>query len=258
MAKQLKPIPADGLSIPRANILIAEVGDTAFADVGDCESFSLSLEVQEVERYGKNFGTKQLRKSDVIQVDASISMELVDMTRFLRALSVAASDTGAALQTAAIGELHTVTGVEVGKVYKLPHRSVSNVAVADGTGAVDYVEGQHYVLLDETGYVQVIATPAGADTDLAVSYDAAEITADDDKLLAGIGSQWNVRRCIHVVGINKVGKRDILVLHDVQIRPEGDRAFQGGDEYATLTLTGRVFADPSQAEGFELGYLSEV
>ncbi len=35
-----------------------------------------------------------------------------------------------------------------------------------------------------------------------------------------------------------------MVLHDAQIRPSGEKAGIGEDDYASLELTGKVFADP--------------
>ena len=259
MATQLRPLTAENLSIPRANVLIGAVGSNKLEDAGDCEAFSLSIEVQEAERYGKNFGLKTLRRSDVIQVDASVSMELVDMTKFLRALSVGGSDQGRVSQTAVTAATHTIQNVEAGRIYKLPHRAISNFSIDDGEAApVAFVEGVDYVLLQESGYVQIVKLPDGAGPNAEILYDAAQIDAVDEKLLVGIGSDQNIRRQIHVIGINKVGPRDVLVLHDVKIRADGDRGFIGGDDYATITLTGRVYADPSQEPGFELGYLSEI
>lgn len=257
MARSLQPIPASGLSIPRANVLIGDVGGDHLIDVGDVEAFSLSLEVEEVSRYGKNSSTKTLRRSDVTQVTATISMSVVDMTKFMRALSVASADSGRYTQSSAVGAEVSFTNVAGGRVYKVPHMRLTGVSVSDGSGRV-FTPGVHVVVLEDSGYVQVLSTPAGSDSEMVVTYSAPEIVADDDMLLAGIGSNFDVRKTVHVVGINKIGPRDMLVLHDVQLRPEGDRAFQGEDDYAQLTLTGKVFQDPSQPEGLELGHLITI
>lgn len=258
MANQLQPLPASGLSVPRANILLADVGTQAFTDVGDCENFTMSLEVEEIERYGKNFSTKTLRKSDVIQVNATISFEVVDFTKFIRSLSVGADDKGRFTQNAATAETKTFASVAPGKVYKVDHMGISSVTVSDGSGLVEYIQGVHVIVLNDTGYIQVLVKPEGADADMVVEYSAPAIVADDEKVMAGIASNMNIRKTIHVIGIGAIGQRDLLVLHDVQMRPEGDRAFVGEDDYATLTITGRVFADVSKAEGLQLGHLITI
>ncbi|MCF7728659.1 hypothetical protein [Sulfitobacter sp. M22] len=257
MATQLRPLPNDQLQVGRANVLIGEVGGTIFDDFGDCESFAITVNVEEIERYGKNNGVKQLRRTDVIQVDAEITIEALDMTPQLRALSVGADLGSYFLQTAETAATFDIVSVEAGKIYELPHRKLSNVAIEDGMG-VPYVENIDYVLMDESGYLQIIKIPATADADLTVTYDAAEITADDGSFMAGIGSNFNVRRAIRVVAINKIGPRDMLVLHDVQIRPNAEKAMIGGDEYGSITLTGKVFIDPTQDPEFGLGYLTEI
>lgn len=257
MATQLQPIPASGLTVPRANVLMADVGSSEFIDIGDCESFSLSLEVEEIERYGKNFSTKTLRKSDVIQVNASISFEVVDFTKFMRALTVGADENGRYTQDAATDETVTFSNVSAGKVYKLPHMSISSISIDDGLG-VDYLEGTNVVVLGESGYIQVLTTPETAGSDLVVTYSAPAVAASDDRILAGVGSNFDIRKSVHVISINKIGARDLLVLHDVQLRPESERQFVGEDDYASLTLTGKVFADVSKAEGMQLGYLTEI
>lgn len=258
MAKALQPIPASGLSIPRANVLIGDVGSNYMIDVGDVETFSLSLEVEEVERYGRNFSMKTLRRSDVIQVNATISMSVVDMTKFMRALSVASKDDSFYTQQAVTDNAVTFQNVAGGRVYKVPHMKLASVSVTDGSGLVEFVPGLHVVVLEDSGYIQVLNTPAGADGSMIVTYDAPAISSSDDMLMAGIGSNFDIRKTVHVVGINAVGPRDMLVLHDVQMRPDGERAFQGEDDYAQLSITGRVFADPTKPEGFQLGHMITI
>ena len=258
MAKQLRPIPSDGLSVERANVIMSDVGTNEFTDIGDVEGISISLSFEEIERYGKNFGTKQLRRSDITGINMALSMETVDMTRFMRTLAVGAKEGSYATQTAATSEVFTITSVKAGKVYKLPHRNLSAVTVDDGTGMVPYAVGVNVVILEESGYIQVLSVPTGADADVTVTYDAPAIGEVDDIMQVGIGSNFNIRKTLHIIGINDIGPRDLLVVHDVQLRPEGDRGLVGGDDYSSLSITGRVFADPSQEKGLELGYLTEI
>ncbi|MCL6286191.1 hypothetical protein M3P21_22110 [Ruegeria sp. 2012CJ41-6] len=258
MATELRPIPNDKLEVGRANVMMAAVGGTAFDDFGDCESFTMSINVEEIQRYGKNSGVKRLRRSDVIQVDAEITIEALDMTPALRALSVGAELSTMYVQTAETTAKHDISGVQAGKIFELPKRKLSKVTVTDGAGGVTYASGVDYVLLEESGYLQIIQIPSGADADIEVTYDAAEIVVSEGKFKAGIGSNMNVRRTIHVISINTSGPRDQLVLHDVQVRPSGEKAMIGGDEFGSISLIGKVFVDPSQPPEFGLGYLTEI
>lgn len=257
MATELRPLPNTNLALPRCNVLIGDVGGTEFVDLGDVEALSMELSVEEISRYGRNSGTKQLRKSDVIQVDATLTMTVMDMTKFARALSVGGAETSQD-QAAQTGLVYAATGAAAGKIYELPEFDVSNVVVQDGIGAETYVPGVDYIVLEEAGYVQILSVPAAADADIMVTYDCGERTGDNAIFMAGIGNAWNVEKAVKIVSINKIGPRDEITFHRVELRPSGSKDLQGQDDYATLELTGRIYVDPSQPSEFALGYMKEV
>ena len=251
MARELRKIPTDGLSIRACNALMADVSSNHFVDIGDVEAATLAIEVEEISRKGRNSATRYTRASDVVEVNATLTMTILDLSKFWRALSVGA-DTGTKYtQAEATAATFAVDGVKPG-IYKLPHLRVSNVSVADE--ATPFVQGIHYVVLEDTGYVQVLTVPAGA-TGMEVTYDAAAVVAGDEVVRAGVGSNFDIHKTIHLVGINPRGPRDLLILHDVRLRIDGDVAFQGGDDYAQLEITGTVLADPSRDTEFALGEL---
>jgi hypothetical protein len=258
MATQFQPLPNTNLAIPRAAVLIADVGSDTFTDLGDAENVALNIEVEEVERYSKNSGLKNLRASNVLQVTAALTLELADMTKFARAITVGGKEEKYA-QIGEVGLSKMVQNVDSGSIIKLPGFGVENVTVDDGSGAVQYIEGVHYTLLPESGYVQITAIPVGADSDVNIGFDLEDKTNPGDEIFqAGIGSFFNVRKTVHIVSVNRVGPRDLLVLNDVQMRVDGERAFVGGDEFATVSIAGKCFVDPSKSQNYQIGYLSEI
>lgn len=242
MAANYGVLSSGTYSIPYASVLAKLVGTSKWILLGDVDSFSLTIEPQRQDRYGKDGSTRTLRASVVTQVDSTVSFKAMQWTSFIRALSVMGTATTQA-QASATGQTHMIADVEAGGIYQLPHYQVSVTSATDGSGTpVAYTAGTHYELVDaDLGMIKVIAIPGGAGSDLVITYDAAAIDATDDLMQAEIASDVDIRGELIVRGLSESGPREVLHLHDVQFAPSGERPFISGDDSFTgLDITGKA------------------
>lgn len=250
---QYLPLSNDLYSIPKAQLLFREQGSASFDLLGDSDEVTIEVAVEELERFTNETGTKQLAKTFLTQIDATVGMTLVQLSDRNRALSLL-SQLNFKVQSAAVGEtLSLVAPEHDNKIYILNGDiDLSNVVVLDG-GVVPYVEGVDYEIDNSAGFIQLIQAPGGADGDVEVTYDVAAILAADKRSELGIANKSENRGTLVIRGTNAVGPRLMVTLHDVQLRPDAERNYVSPEDLDTMELVGRVFRDETQAAGFELG-----
>lgn len=254
MSIQFTPLSNDLYSIPKAQILFKPAGAEAFELLGDADEVTVEPTVEETERFSNEGGVRLLAKTVVTQVDALLSMTLVQLSDRNRALSLLGL---LEYQTQLIQTNFDInlTAVEHdGKIYQLEHIDVTGVVVKDGADLVTYVLGTDYKLDAKAGFIQLINMPVGADGDLHIEYDAPAIVAADGIAKIGLASKTENRGTIIIRGTNEVGPQLMLQLHDVQIRPSAARAYISETDFDTIQVEGRIFRDENQASGYELGF----
>lgn len=242
-------------AIPKAQILWKPVGADSYTVLGDADDVNIETAVEETERYTNEEGLRIKSRTIVTQIDLTLSMTLVQLTDTNRALSLLGEVTPFT-QAAAADEVKNIAGVNHNDaVYQLDHRFIdgASVVITDGATTVNYVEGTHYRVDAEGGFIQFIAEPDGADGDAVITYDVLEITADDGKNLIGPASKSANRGSIIIRGQNDVGPRVMVELWDVQLRPAGERSYISETDLDTIELEGDIFRDPTKPAGFELG-----
>lgn len=254
MSIQFQPLSNDLYSIPKAQILFKPAGEEAFELLGDADEVTVEPTVEETERFSNEGGVRLLAKTVVTQVDAILSMTLVQL-----------SDRNRALSLLGLLEYHTqlvATGFDINllavdhdkKIYPLSHINVTAVVVKDGADAVTYVLGTHYKLDSKAGFIQLLAMPGGADGDLHIEYNAPAIVAADGIAKIGLAGKTENRGTIIIRGTNEVGPNIMLQLHDVQLRPSAARNYISETDFDTVQIEGRIFRDEAQAAGYELGF----
>lgn len=252
---QYLPLSNDLYSIPKAQLLFREQGSASFDLLGDSDEVTIEVAVEELERFTNETGTKQLAKTFLTQIDATVNMTLVQLSDRNRALSLL-SQLNFKVQDAAVGNtLSLVTPVHENKIYILNGDiDLSNVVVTDGDPTpVPYVEGVDYEIDTSAGFIQLIQAPGGSDGDVEIVYDVAAILAADKRSELGIANKSENRGTLVIRGTNAVGPRLMVTLHDVQLRPDAERNYVSPEDLDTMELVGRVFRDETQAAGFELG-----
>ena len=245
-------------SIPKAQILFKPLGAVAFELLGDADDVTIEPTIEESERFSNEGGVRLLAKTVVTQVDATVNMTLMQLSNRNRALSLLGL-LEFETQTAALAQVYLIEDVDHSdKVYQLPHIDLANVSVTDGAGAVPYVLNTHYRLDAPTGMIQFIAKPAGSDDDAEITYDGQAIVVGDKVAKFGIASQTENRGTLIIRGTNEVGPKSFVQLHDVQIRPDGGRAFISETDFSGVAVVGRVFRDENQDPGYELGFERDI
>lgn len=255
-----QPLSNDTYRLPRCQVLFRKQGSTKWSNLGDVEALSITPELTEIERYGKDSSTRVLRRSDVVQKDANGSMTLMQATADVRGmLFMSDPDTYVAQDSVAAGEAE-FSAVEAGGIYRLDSLDVTVSAVTDGDDVdpVPFVEGTHYRVDRRTGFIEVLALPETGDGDMVVTYTAPEITSTEKRQSLGLMSNNGVRGSLFIRGQGDIGPVEEVELWDVEIRPSGDIALQGEDDYASMELSMRIYADGTQAEGYQLGRIRSI
>jgi len=244
--------PSTDYSLPRAHVLWKPQGSNGLIILGDVENLRLNVEVERIQRYGKNYATQVKTASHVRQVGATVSYTLMQFLDVTRAHAVG-SDLAYHEQAAETAQTVTFDAVEVGRVYDVGRLGLTNVTVTDGAGTpVAYTAGTHYLLDEVAGLVQVLAKPETADTSLSVTYDCGAIAATDKRQVMGIGANTDLRGMFLVRGVSDIGRKTLLRLHDVLVSPSG-APYVGGDDYESLDFEGEVQVDPTQPDAYKLG-----
>lgn len=257
MAQQFSPLSSDLYSIPKAQILFKPQGSTAFELLGDSDEVTLEPTVEETERFSNEGGIRQLVKTVVTQVDAQLSMTLVQLSDRNRALSLL-GEIEYDEQTVAAGHEMTLTApLYGGKIYQLDHMDIDpeSVIVTDTTMVpVPLVLGTHYKVDTQAGFIQLLVKPDTANANVKIEYDAPEIVEAEGRTKIGLANKTENRGHVIIRGTNEVGPNLMLNLWDVQLRPDGARNYISETDFDTMTIVGRVFRDDTRDAGYELGF----
>jgi len=254
------PLSDELYSLPRAQILFRVKGTDRWTNLGDCEAFAITPNLTEIERWGKDSDTKVLRRTDVVQKGGDVKLTLLQMTDTIRGLLFMADPTSYLIQAAVTDGNAVFTDVAVGDIYSVGAVDVAVSAVTDGAAGtpVAYTEGTHYKVDRRTGFVEIIAKPGTAGDDLHITFSAPAVASTDKRFSGGFMQTNGVRGTLMARGQGAVGSNQEVMVWDVKLRPDGDIAIQGEDDYQQITLTGKMYSDGTQAPGFEYGRVRTI
>lgn len=209
--------------------------------VGDCDSFSLKVETEALERYSNEYSVKTKVLDGITSKTATVSLTVAQMSPVMRAAAVLGemSNFTQDAVTAATKDL-----AEVG-VYYLGACGITNIDVVLTADQTPAVSGTDYMIDAESGQIEVLT--AG----LTVTFDAPEIT---DLFATGIASGKGIRGMMIYRGVNAQGAVSVTHLHDFEMKPSNDRQFISASDIQTVELTGTAYPVAGQPEGFEIGY----
>lgn len=238
-----QPLTAGDYGMERAHVLFKAEGSNVWEILGDFDAFALNMETEEVERYAKNYGVRTKVYSETTQTN--ITAELTAMQKRDRVLSWAGGGNLAFVtQTAGTGETVTISNVEVGGVYSLGYLDVSITAVSDGEASPVAYGTQDYELDEAAGLIAIKSIPAGAGTDITVTFNAGEITATSKRVKVALGTNLDQRGEFLIRGVNK-NKPRLTRLWNAKITPQG-MPLIGGDDLEGLSFNLSIEADPNR------------
>lgn len=258
MGQKFLPLDADIAKFVTQGAFTPQ-GEEGAIKLGDIEACTYTPTYTTIERYSREYPTKTLTASDTIQTDGAVAMTLLSMTKLTYAALFGDAVESVLEQAAAAGQTKTFAAVKVGRIYNLGYRDVTITSADDGSaGPVAWVEGTHYRAVEETGDIEVLAIPATAGPDLHVEFDAAAILASADRGQWGLMANDGIRGKLTLWGISDIGQNLHVELWDVRLRPTGDVAFQGGDDYTQVQVSGKLFADGSKGNKFRYGRVTAI
>jgi len=255
---QFRTLPNELYAIPKAHLLFKPQGDAAFILLGDTDEITITPTVEEIERFTNEAGIKKLAITIVQQIDAVVNFTLAQLSDVNRALSLLGDSTDL-LQASQVGLTKSFTSpAHDGEIFQLDAFEVENVVITDGATTTPYVLDTDFKLDSAGGFVQLLSIPAGGDGDVEITYDGIEVLSADGFKKIGIGSKSSNRGKLIIRGTNDQGPRVMVTLHDVELRPDGERNYVSDEDIDTIEIVGRVFLDETQPPEFQLGFEQDL
>jgi hypothetical protein len=246
----LSPISGNYV-VGKGMVFFKVTGSNKWEELGDVDSFSLSQEVERLERFSNQYAVRTQTDARINQQKYTLAATLFQLNRRNRAMGLLADVTDLT-QSGGTGPTQVISGIVTGGIYKLDYNNVTMVTLTDGAGQ-SYTVSTHYELDSEAGLVRIIGKPAAAGSNLAAFYSKAAIVAGDERLNAGIGSSPNLEGSIMFRGVNTVGRAVEVMFWKVRIAPSGEREYIS-DEYSSIQIEGECLADSTQAANYTIGY----
>lgn len=231
-------------------------GDEGAYKLGDLEALGYTPEIQELERWSREFAEKTLVRTDPLQKGATLSFTAMSVTDLIRAAYIV-DDVGEYLEQTAGTKTLTFTKFVAGQIYSTDVRDATVTTFDDGEAVdpVEYIEGTHYRWLGETGDFEWLSKTVGADGGV-MEVAGAAITAAEGRQQLGIMATSGLRGKLTLWGSNDIGQPVHIEFWDVKLTPSGEVALQGGDDYTQIPLTGRVYADGTKPARFRYGRMT--
>lgn len=218
--------------------------------LGNCPSFSISIETEKAEHYSSETGLREKDASVVLEVKRSGSLTCDNMSMANVALFLSGS-TGTITQAAGTVPAEEITIIP-GRYYQLGlapatpvgARTVSAVVVKDSTGTTTYDAGDDYMLDAERGTLQILATGAIVAGAIKVAYTKAAVTWEGLRS----GSSGELVGALRVVSDNATGSNRDFYMPKVSLVPSGELpVIADGTDFAQMEFEADVLK-PSNGE----------
>jgi hypothetical protein len=242
--------------IPKGYILARFAGNDYFEELGDTDSFTITVDVTRDERKDNRFAVARTSDSQVTDITVSTSFTLMQHTNRNRALGVMGS-VGTLTQTAGTGVSVEFTDLVANQIYWLQRFDLTNVVVTDGaaTDPVTYVSGVDYLVDVKSGFFQPLKDLEAVE----ITFGATAIADTAKRLKTGIGGNPDLQAEIIHVGNSLKGEKVFTRLWAVRLSPSGGRGYIGTERQG-LEISGQAQIDTARAlaEGdvdeFAFGY----
>lgn len=229
-------------------------GSKKYISLGACPSIEFTPNLTEIESFTPEFGDRRLIGSWAVGKDGTINITAESWTEILHQ-TLFMSEKKYLTQAASTAEM-VIEDIAVGDIFKLDGINPEVVSFDDGD-AVELVEDTHYTV-HKTGFIEIVALPAGFGPNGTVSYSLPPITVADGLLDLGIMSTSGVRGELVIVGVIADGNPGVEIEQtywDVELRPSGAVPSVTTETLNSATITGRVFATSGKANGKSYGQM---
>lgn len=239
MAKPSYQVLDSGLyKIGRAEVLLRKIGTQEWFQMGDVDTFVLSITPTKVARYRKNAATRTKAKEIVNQIESNVSFRCMQFLNFIRAVSVL-GDVAPYTQSAVAAGTYTITAVKTGSIYRLGALDVTVTGLTSDSGV--WVAGTHYKVVDAAlGMIQIIALPATVEEgdEVEVAYTAPAITAAEGRVSVAVASQTEITVEMMVRDVGRDSIPQAFNLFEVTLSPSSDVSFIDEDDFAGVDISG--------------------
>lgn len=248
------PPSVNELFSPRGQMLFKPVGSDREVVLGEVEDFGATPELTEAEYRSKSYPRSRLVKTAVFADAVNLEFTLKSLNRRTLAMLFMGSSVDSVLTQSAVTAAEKVfANPERGDIFDLEAFDVAEVELDGGTDG-SWVLGTHYSVDAPTGRVEVLSVPDGSEASVTVTYSAPAIVEADGRQALGILEGQGIRGQIFYRELGAEGPFNWSVTYwDVEIRPSGSIAHMGGDEYANIELSGKVYATAGKLPGQEYG-----
>lgn len=235
-------------TIPRGRVFfnpINEATDEYLGEIylGNCPSFTISIETEKAEHYSSETGLRQKDASVLLEVKRNGSITCDNMSNANVALFLSGT-TGTVTQAAATVSGEVITVIP-GRYYQLGlsaatpvgARQVSNVVVTNEDGSTTYAAGDDYVLDAERGRLQILASGAIAAGDIKADYSQAAVTWSGLRS----GATGELLGALRVVSDNATGPNRDYYMPRVSLVPSGELpVIADGTDFAQMQFDADV------------------
>jgi len=220
-------------SVFKAQLSIKKEGDSHFTHLGNAPSVEYEPSVETLEHYSSMSGVRTRDRVDILQVGATMNLELDEITAGNLALTLlgTASDF---TQSAATANTMTID-VAPGAIIDTGYTNISNVDV--GT----LVEDVDFIVYEEAGVV-MFTEAATASAGETLTFDVAEVDASANRQLVNALTATQPRVALLYIGFNTIGTRFKGLIPQVSLKPAGSFALVSDSDYATISIQGDVEA----------------
>lgn len=226
--------------------------------LGDIQAAPLTPTLTDIEHWSRDFPEKTLVASKTIQKDASFTITLAQIHRTTASFLFMDTDDDKVIQAAVVSETKIFTNLKVGRLYHLGKRNVTINSIDDGGSTpIPFVLDVHYKLAAEPGFIELLAIPGGAE-DMEVDFSAAAIAEEDDIATYGLMAGQGAFGAFFFYGINDEGIRYEYEFGNCRVTVTSAIPLQGGDEYLTVELNVRVYADGTKPPKYRYGKITEL
>lgn len=237
----LNPLGRDYYSRGLGPVFLFPEGETVGYRLGDPESVAVSFESEAGEDIVSNeYSEEFVVGSTGGKTKIKVKLVIKQLSEIVRAASLKGS-LDKLDQTAATDQEFVAPSKGV---YHIAGFDLQNVSVTKSAGGAA-VEGTDYMIDVRSGMLENLTNGS-----ITVKYDLPLISG---RFATGVASGEGIKGKLTFVGLNKDGKRSMLVLNSVALKPAGSREFVSA-EIQKVELEGDAYPVAGQRAGFSVGY----